>query len=312
LITIISAISGLPTSYPYEGYGGIESLAAGLAHHLAESGYEVRVVGYTGSRIDGVEVVQYGAEGDVYGMGPSDGAVIDFSHGKTYLHRKVSIPFWSDVEGTNPIYPTNAVRWSFNRMSGSVIYPGIDPSPYYISDPEDYYLTFSRIAPYKGVHEAIYVAKQLGIRLLVAGHVGRYADPGYVEWVKSQCTGNIEWVGEVDNKRKIELMSKAKGTIFLPNWQALRYNTPRPVESFGISVVESLMCGTPVFTVNNMGGHVEILSRVMQSIPPGMIIVNDNWRSMLSYTVNREKLAEAARYFSVGRYAKELIDAVHG
>lgn len=304
MITLISAAAGIQTSYPFEGYGGIERIVAQLAHTLSETTHGVRVVAMRGSHIPNVQMVEVGAEGDMANLDFNDGPVFDFSHMKYYLGDKISIPFWSDNMGSNPLFPTKAVKWAFDMSWGDIIYPGIDLSQYHPEKKEDYYLFMSRIAPYKGTHEAIYIAKKLGINLKIAGHSGKYADPTYAEWIKEQCTGKIEYVGDIDEVQKRDLLAKARGLLFLPKWSALRFNIPRPIESFGIVAVEAMASGTPVFTDDTINGHTEIINKT----GGGLIIGDNDWKRILDFKVDPDKLAKKAQYFSIERYAKELIE----
>lgn len=302
MITLISAISGIPTSYPFVGYGGIERIVADLAHTLNKMGHGVTVVAYNGSCIPGVEIIECDTESDVMSL-DLDGTVIDFTHTKSYLGDKYSVPFWSDREGADPIFPTNAVRWALGHDAGKVIYPGIDLSRYTVGDKQDYYLFMSRIAPYKGVHEAIYIARKLGIRLLVAGHTGKYGDPSYANWIKEQCGDGIEWVGDVSDEEKNELLSHASGLIFLPMWEALRLPTPRPIESFGIVAIEAIASGTPVITESRMNGHIEIIRKTNG----GLVVSDANWNRIKGYHPDPKRLSKNAKFFSSERYATDLL-----
>jgi len=107
----------------------------------------------------------------------------------------------------------------------------------------------SPMPPIKGVDKTIMLAKKAGIKLKVIGHAGWAAyDRSYVEYIKSLCRDKIEWVGEVSHEEKVDLLGHAKAMIFTPEW----------MESFGITVVESMLVGTPVICSGH-GGHMELV-----------------------------------------------------
>lgn len=100
-----------------------------------------------------------------------------------------------------------------------------DPQDFpYEYEKDDYYLYVGRITPDKGYTIAQDVCKKLGKRLILAG-------PG-------EPSGYGEFVGEVDVKKRGQLMSKAKA-LFVPSLY---------LEPFGSVAVEAQLCGTPVIS----------------------------------------------------------------
>ena len=116
------------------------------------------------------------------------------------------------------------------------IYHGIDPEVFTFSEEkEDYLLFYGRIHPDKGAHAALSIAKNCKMQLVVAGPV---QDEGYF---KEQIVPHIDnnrvvYLGNVDPKKGNELLGKAKALL-----HPIYFDEP-----FGLSVAESLMCGTPV------------------------------------------------------------------
>ena len=102
-------------------------------------------------------------------------------------------------------------------------------------DHEDYLLFYGRIHPDKGAAEAIEVALRTKRPLILAGIV---QDQQYfAEKVQPHLGSNgIEYLGPVGPERRTELLSKAAAMLHLINFN----------EPFGLSVVESMACGTPV------------------------------------------------------------------
>lgn len=119
------------------------------------------------------------------------------------------------------------------------IYHGIPLEPYeFNSNPSDYFLYLGRITPDKGVHLSVELARNMGLKLKIAGLVenAQYFD----EKIKPFVGKNIEFLGEVDNKTKVDLIKNALGFLHLNTY----------AEGFGLTLVESMACGTPVIGIN--------------------------------------------------------------
>jgi glycosyltransferase involved in cell wall biosynthesis len=133
---------------------------------------------------------------------------------------------------------------SMPRMQ--TIHHGIDLSCYELRTQKQPYLSFiGRIAPIKGVHLAIDVAKRAGIPLKIAGDV----QPAYRDYfeakVKPQIDGRfIEYIGLADLRGKNELLGNSLAMLFPIQWN----------EPFGLVMVEAMACGTPVLAL--AGGSV--------------------------------------------------------
>jgi glycosyltransferase involved in cell wall biosynthesis len=126
------------------------------------------------------------------------------------------------------------------------IYHGIDLKQYRFSEKKKPYLSFiGRIAPIKGTHLAIDVAKRTGIPLKIAGDV----QPAYSDYfeakIKPEIDGRlVEYIGTADLKAKNELLCNSMAMLFPIQWN----------EPFGLVMVESMACGTPVLAMP--GGSV--------------------------------------------------------
>jgi glycosyltransferase involved in cell wall biosynthesis len=101
----------------------------------------------------------------------------------------------------------------------------------------DYLLFLGRMNPGKGCHRAIEVAKEADIPLLIAGKMQDRAEKEYFEaHVRPNLGWGIEYLGEVDQAKKIDLLQNARVTLFPIEWE----------EPFGLVMIESMACGTPV------------------------------------------------------------------
>lgn len=115
---------------------------------------------------------------------------------------------------------------------------------------KDPYLCFlGRISPEKGVHLAIKLAKETGWKLIIAAKVDR-ADKGYFEnIIKPELDDkNAIYIGEIEHKEKVELLKNAHALVHAVTW-------PEP---FGLTMAESMACGTPVLAMN-MGSVPELV-----------------------------------------------------
>lgn len=121
----------------------------------------------------------------------------------------------------------------------ATVHHGINVEDYDFNDhPQDYLLWISNIEPSKGLAYAIQIAKMADEKLVIAGSVfSRNAD--YFEHrIQPLIDGKqIRFMGVADFQKKVELFKNAKAFLF-PIFK-------RP-EPFGLVIIESMACGTPV------------------------------------------------------------------
>ncbi len=102
--------------------------------------------------------------------------------------------------------------------------------------------------PDKGAHDAIKIAKATGMKLYLAGPI---QDKVYFEdMVEPYLCEEIKYLGSVGPDKRGGLLSNAIALL-------------HPIyvdEPFGLSVVESLACGTPVLAYNR-GSMSEIVAK---------------------------------------------------
>jgi glycosyltransferase involved in cell wall biosynthesis len=105
--------------------------------------------------------------------------------------------------------------------------------------PEEYLLFLGRVSPQKRLDRAIEIAVRAGRRLKVAAKIYD-EDRAYHETVIApllrQAKGQVEFLGEVGGRDKDQLIGNAAALLFPIDW-------PEP---FGLVMIESLACGTPV------------------------------------------------------------------
>src|SRR5262249_19897483 len=140
----------------------------------------------------------------------------------------------------------------------ATVYNGVDTDFYRFKQnagSDNYLFYIGRLKKYKGIHTAISLAKRAHIKLKIAAPLPNISQPDYREvngyWeqeIKPQLGENIEYVGSVKGEEKINLLGNAKALIL-------------PVEReepFGMTLIESMSCGTPVIAYAT-GGITEIM-----------------------------------------------------
>jgi glycosyltransferase involved in cell wall biosynthesis len=132
----------------------------------------------------------------------------------------------------------------------ATVYNGIDVESFDYEDaPGDYLLFFGRISHEKGTHRAIEVAKETGMTLKIAGLVASEHRSYFESRVKPEIDGEqIQYLGLVNEETRNELFKRAYCSLHLISFE----------EPFGLTLVESLACGTPVIATNK-GSVSEIL-----------------------------------------------------
>ena len=130
----------------------------------------------------------------------------------------------------------------------ATIHHGINVAQFPFSGTKgEYLLFFGRIHPHKGVYEAIQVAQRAGIKLVIAGII---QDQDYFATkVEPHIDGTtVEYLGSVGPDRRAEVLGEALALLHLISFD----------EPFGLSLIESMACGTPVIAFDR-GSMPEII-----------------------------------------------------
>ena len=116
---------------------------------------------------------------------------------------------------------------------------GLDLSRYPVKSRAggDYLAFLGRMAPDKGVHRAIELARVLGVPLRIAAKCRSRAEHDYFRLqIAPLLDDRIVYLGEVCHREKLELLRGARALLFPIDWE----------EPFGLAMIEAMACGTPV------------------------------------------------------------------
>jgi glycosyltransferase involved in cell wall biosynthesis len=161
------------------------------------------------------------------------------------------------------------------------------------------YLSFlGRVSQEKGLERAIEIARRAGVRLRIAAKVEAGPDERYFrERVAPLLRGPlVEFLGEVDETGKPAFLGNAAALLFPIDW-------PEP---FGLAMIESMSCGTPVIAWPN-GSVPEIVDEgvtgfVVDSIDKAVSAVQK--ATMLDRSRVRARFEQR---FSAARMARDYL-----
>lgn len=129
------------------------------------------------------------------------------------------------------------------------VYNGTNVDLFTFSDEhEDYLLYTGRIAPEKGVKEAIQVAKASNHRLLIIGPVNHGSQGYFDQYIRPELDERILYLGRMDQDLLPKYYQKAKAVLTPIQWE----------EPFGLTTIEAMACGTPVISLHR-GAAPEII-----------------------------------------------------
>ncbi len=184
--------------------------------------------------------------------------------------------------------------WKVYRREAVVIYPPVDVSSFTLREgKEDFYLTASRMVPYKKMDFIVETfAAMPDKRLVVIG------DGPEMPKIRSKAGANVQLLGYQPFEVLRDHMQRAKAFVFAAE------------EDFGIAPVEAQACGTPVIAYGK-GGTLETIQGLDQSETPTGVFFEEQTNASLIAAIqrfesNREAFSPGACRNNAMRYAPEV------
>lgn len=229
------------TQIPVKQYGGTERVIWWLGKQLVNMGHKVSYLVGAGSYCDFADVYFLDASIPFNKQIPVG---VDVVHLNCKVNETPKMPYILTIHGnSNDIVPLdfNAVFVSKNHAarygSESFVHNGIDPDDYGdpgLNQPRNYFHFLGDAAwRVKNVRGAIKIAQEAKIKLNIIGGVRFNFNQG----IRLTFDPRIGFKGMKGGAQKNAILRQSKGAIFPVLWN----------EPFGLSIVESMYFGCPVF-----------------------------------------------------------------
>ena len=187
----------------------------------------------------------------------------------------------------------------YYRRESTVIYPPVDVDKFELcEEKKDYYLTASRMVPYKKIKLIVEAFNEMpDKKLVVIGEGPEFAK------TKAIAKDNITMMGYQPYEVLKEKMQHAKAFVFAAE------------EDFGITPIEAQACGTPVIAYGK-GGALETI----KENETGIFFYQQDVESIVDAVTRLESLSviepqkcrENAEQFAIRRFKKETHEYIDG
>nr|WP_243457864.1 glycosyltransferase family 4 protein [Serratia proteamaculans] len=202
----------------------------------------------------------------------------------------------------NSHFIARRIKKVYGRQA-DVIYPPVSVSNFDVCDvKENFYLTASRMVPYKKIDLIVEAFSRMPDKKLIV-----IGDGSEMKKIKSKASSNVEILGYQTNSVMKSYMEKAKAFVFAAE------------EDFGITPVEAQACGTPVIAYGR-GGALETVIPIGNSKPTGVFFEKQDIASLIQAVEGFESSSAVfepvncrsnALRFSDDRFRNEISDYIN-
>jgi glycosyltransferase involved in cell wall biosynthesis len=163
--------------------------------------------------------------------------------------------------------------------------------------PGSYVAFLGRISPEKRPDRAIRIARAAGIPLKIAAKVDKVDEEYFRTEICPLLDGpGIEFIGEINEREKTKFLGEAAALLFPVDW-------PEP---FGLVMIESMACGTPVLAFR-CGSIPEVID---DGVTGKVVESEDEAIAALPEILSYDRRAVRRRFderFTATRMAKDYI-----
>jgi glycosyltransferase involved in cell wall biosynthesis len=302
----IAQIAPLYESVPPKLYGGTERVVAYLTDELVNLGYDVTLFasGDSVSKANLVPITPHALRlhectDSLAWHIVQLGQVLERAHEFDLLHFHTDYLHFPYTQGKNiatlttlhgrldlpelkPVYQqfcdlpvtsiSNAQRipLPMARWIGTV-YHGLPLDLYKPGKGDGNYVAFlGRVSPEKRLDRAIEIARLANMNIRIAAKIDKADQPYYEKKIRKLLRQpHVEFLGEIGEEEKEEFLGNATALLFPIDW-------PEP---FGMVMIESLGCGTPVVAYN-CGSVPEVITHgktgfIVETIPQAVKALNN-------------------------------------
>ncbi len=188
--------------------------------------------------------------------------------------------------------------WKAYRRKSTVIYPPVDVEAFTPGgDHEDFYVTASRMVPYKRMDLIVEAFAAMPDRRLVV-----IGDGPEARRVRAGGAANVEFLGQQPLEVLRDRLRRARAFVFAAE------------EDFGIAPLEAQACGTPVIAYGK-GGALETIRPTSEPDPTGLFFEKQTAESLVdavgrfereSRLIRSDACRQNALEFGAARFREQL------
>ncbi|WP_185733323.1 glycosyltransferase family 4 protein [Burkholderia sp. Bp8998] len=202
----------------------------------------------------------------------------------------------------NSAFIARRIRKVYHR-DAAVIFPPVDVDGFSLNEvKDDFYLTASRMVPYKKIDLIVEAFSRTPERKLVV-----IGDGPEMQKIRAKAGPNVEIMGYQPFAVLHDRMRRAKAFVFAAE------------EDFGISVVEAQACGTPVIAYGKGGALETVLEPRSNANPTGLFFDEQTPHAIVAAVDNFERAPQRftphacranAERFSADTFRQRFLDYV--